>query len=201
MACRTCANIPAISSNSPPGSMKVNSPSASIVPTHWPKPLRRTPPSNAAKASVAFCCSPNQNALHRLSGEYKAIVQRGQYRLKPTAMPLFRFSRAGAAALGVSRLHAERRGGPKLNLQPSVVGTHANGSIEAECFWPYRTFPHERVVCEDFHFRAVHFRSKRMRLARTWNRNRLAVRRLDIAIAAIAALRAGMQAGIVLYGH
>src|SRR5271169_4427234 len=90
--------------------------------------------------------------------------------------------------------------GAEFEFQPSVVGTNAYRSVETSCFRPDTSFPHEIVICVDAHFRAIHLGAKCVGGPGTQDGHGRTMDGLDVTIAAVSAFRAGVLAGITLYG-
>ncbi len=97
-------------------------------------------------------------------------------------------------------LRVARARDTKFELQARIVRTNPYRPIK-ESVVADRTFPDERVVGKDSQLIAIHFRPEVVRVTGTQKWDGSAPLRLDIAIAAIAALCAGMLAGIALHGN
>src|SRR5579872_6624637 len=89
----------------------------------------------------------------------------------------------------------------EFKFQLSVVGTNAYRAVETSSFRPDISFPDENVVRIDAHFHAIHLGTKRVGSAGAQQWHRRTVHRLDIAIAAVPAFRAGVLARIGFYGN
>ena len=86
--------------------------------------------------------------------------------------------------------------GAEFDFQFGVVGTDAHAAVETRSFGPNISFPH----CINAHFRLLQLGAQRVRDVRTQNGHRRAVDGLNVAIAAVPALRAGVLAGIAFDG-
>src|ERR1700683_4160577 len=104
---------------------------------------------------------------------------------------LFSLRGARAAIRQRSQRCAKRRSRLKLELQARIVGTNPDRAVHPLSVGTQRAFPHERIVDPDPQAGLMEFGVQRVRVSGLKHWDGGGMKRLDIAVSPVAALRAG----------